>query len=187
MVPGPAPVPIIGISTVRSSRLSASGGMPLCSCPRTMIVRWRAAERSPRRTDSSASSTPTIDEPAWRCLPSHVTGSPVQWTQARCRRVLPRASASGTQGRRGTARHAPTASQVRRRVPRLTPCSGHSGAAIRWSQHECGRGRRSLRRSFGVRTRGCAVKTRRGRTLHIECSSGRRFAAHRGHRWGDSR
>ena len=34
-------------------------------------------------------------------------------------------------GRRGTTMDASTASQVRSRVPRLTPCLGHSGAASR--------------------------------------------------------
>ena len=54
----------------------------------------------------------------------------VQCTHPGRRRVLPRASASGTHGRRGTARHAPTASQVRSSVPKLAPCSGHNGAAM---------------------------------------------------------
>ena len=74
---------------------------------------------------------PTMWDPADRCSASHWhTSLPVQCTQAGRRSVFPRASASGTHGRRGTARQAPTASHVRRSVPRLAPCIGHSGAAI---------------------------------------------------------
>jgi hypothetical protein len=63
-----------------------------------------------------------------------VTAPPESLTQCTHdgrRSVLPFASASGIQGRRGTAKQAPTASHVRRRVPRFTPYLGHSGAAIK--------------------------------------------------------
>src|SRR5580704_6926189 len=93
------PEPIIGISTATSSRSRASGGMPVCSCPSTAIVRSRAAGRSASLIASSASSTPMIRAPAVRCSSSHPQASrPVQCTQAGQRRVFPRPSASGTQG-----------------------------------------------------------------------------------------
>lgn len=70
----------------------------------------------------------------------------------RCK-VLPRASTPGIHGCRGTAKHAPTASHVRSSVPRLASCSGHRGAAMRWSQQRWDRRLRSPRRSFGLRIR----------------------------------
>jgi hypothetical protein len=78
--------------------------------------------------------------------------------------VFPRASASGTHGRRGTARQAPTASQVRSSVPRFAPCIGHSGAAMRWSQHLCERERRWRAISVRDRTRTGDPLTSRVRT-----------------------
>ena len=166
----------------------ASGGMPACSCPSTAIVRCRAAGRSASLTASSASSTPTMRDPADRCSASHRQASlPVQCTQAGRRSVFPRTSASGTHGRRGTARQAPTASQVRRRVPRLAPCMGHSGAAMRRSQHRCPPDLRCRAISRRARTRICGPLTspagapwRKGHVPHYSLSWC--FAAHLGRR-----
>ena len=149
-----APVPTIGISTTcveQAERLGRDAGLLVAE---HHTVRRRAAGRSPSRIASSASSTPTIAEPRARWVePPDPVAGPVHAGGRRS--VLPRSSASGTHGRRGTARHAPTASHVRRRVPRLTPCSGHRGATTRWSQQPWARPRRSWRRSLRVRTRTC--------------------------------
>ena len=173
----------MGISTATSRSSTPSGGMPDCSWPRTVTVRCRAAGRSASRTASSASSTPTTHDPDARWRASHpVTSRLVQCTQARRRSVFPRPSASGTHGNRGTARQAPTASQVRSKVPRFAPCIGHSGAAIRWFQHSCGRLRRWRAISARDRTRTGEPLTGRGRAprlqRQIDRSLKRCFAAH---------
>jgi hypothetical protein len=64
----------------------------------------------------------------------------------RRRNELPRASASGTHGSRGTIRQAPTASQVRSNVPRFAPCSGLCGSIT--SARQVGA---SVRRRDGIR------------------------------------
>jgi hypothetical protein len=64
----------------------------------------------------------------------------------RRRNELPRASASGTHGSRGTIRQAPTASQVRSNVPRFAPCSGVWGSIT--SARQVGA---SVRRREGIR------------------------------------
>lgn len=161
------PCPTIGISTVRSSNSSASAGIPVDSWPRTTTVRRRATGRSASLIDSSTNSTPIRALPRSRCPISHVTGSAyTQCTQDRRRSVFPRCSASGTQGSLGTARHAPTASQVRSKVPRFTPCLGHSEARITWSQQECARRRRWLRSSSRGRSRGALTEPERRPPLH---------------------
>lgn len=150
-----------------------------------MTVRCRAAGRSPSRTAPSASSTPRTRAPDSRSVANHPIGSPVQCRQLRWRKVLPRASASGTQGNGGTARQAPTASQVRSRVPRFAPCNGHRGAAIKCPQQRCGRRRRLRRSSLRLRRSALPLMNSR-RTAPMwtdgSCSSSACFAAHAGHR-----
>ena len=112
-----------------SPRCRPSAGTPLCSWPISTTVRrwawrWQASGRPtewPRQPDSTA----TMRLPAVRCASSqHSTSRPTQCTQLRWRDVLPLADASGTHGNRGTARQAPTASQIRSSVPRFVPGNG---------------------------------------------------------------
>lgn len=65
---------------------------------------------------------------------------------------MPRAMASSTHRNGGTAKQAPTASHVRRSVPRFVPCCGHNAAATRCPQQRWARGRRAVRRSLWERT-----------------------------------
>jgi hypothetical protein len=62
-------------------------------------------------------------QPGQRVVHPMHTGRPAQ--------RVPCPIASSIHGRRGTTRHAPTASQVRSKVPRLTPYLGDNGAANR--------------------------------------------------------
>jgi hypothetical protein len=99
---------------------------------RTRIVRPRAAGRSLSRTAPSMSSTPTTVVLGVRCRSSHVVASPrTQCTHPGWRSVLPRSRACGIQGSRGTARQAPAASQVRRRVPSALGDRAAAGPLVR--------------------------------------------------------